>query len=237
LQEFNFERNNFNKRAMQIIHELGFGLQELPSIPLSSKEKGFDPIMQNEQSIRSYLSEDKNNIVFKITDNHLFSSKEFKFTDNHLFSSKESIKTTIEDNSAIFYECYVADTLKPENINKKSPLYNLRKIGFSINYVLLSQINEIIKDTKSSETVYIIQKTEKQLASVVSQSYYDTNDAVSRAHCQEGQGDILYNIVKAPINWVETGGKNGKRKTLKKRRKTIKKKGGKRKTIKTHKKR
>jgi hypothetical protein len=187
-------------------------IETIDPIKLSSEDKGFDPIMFDEQSIRFYLSDDKNNIVFK-------------FSDNYLFSSKKSIKTTIEDGSAIFYECYVVNTLKPTNVNKKSPLYNLRKIGLSINYVLLDQINEIIKDTKSSQTVYVIQITEKQLASVVSKSYYDTLDAVSRAHCQEGQGDILYNIVKEPINWVETGGKRKtkKRKLRRKRRRQSKK--------------
>jgi Leucine-rich repeat (LRR) protein len=245
-------------------------LEERPAEELSSNLKGFDPVMQDEQSISSFLNEEneeKNNIVIK-------------FSGNFYLSNKILLKKTTEDNTAIFYKCNeviesVLDlneideyNFMLENTNyKNSPLFNLRKIGLPIKYVLLSQINEIINDTESSETVYIIEtpvniientkssqtdniientKTSQtdniieknKLASVVSQSYYDTNDAVSSAHCQKGQEDILYNIVKAPINWIDKQEKKRKiddlpfdsRKTQKngrRKRKTSKKNGGK----------
>ena len=187
-------------------------------IQLSITEEGYDPIIRENLSIKTYLEEDpSNNLVFKIH-------------NDYIFSTKETIHS--QKSTAIFYECYRADNrssgLLPGNINKEQPLYNLRSIGFTVNYVLIGQVNTILSNSDSDDSnqnIYVIKPTnnpEKQLASVVSQQFFTTTQGagVSQSHCQEGQGDVLYQIVKSPIQWEGVGGKRRKYGKITKRTRT-----------------
>jgi hypothetical protein len=155
--------------------------------------------------IKTYIEEDHENLIFKIK-------------DSYIASSKSIIQTVKYDNSAIFFECYnTSHTLMPvaSNVNKNEPLFNLRKIGLFINYVKLSEINSILQGTNQ---VFVIELTDpvRKLVSVVSQTVYDTENVVSAAHCQEGQGDNLYVIKQGNYTFNASGGKRTTRKYNKK---------------------
>ena len=142
--------------------------------------KGYDAMNISRQTIYTFLEEDEQNIVF-ITNG------------NAELTNINTIRSVYKD--AIIYECYKAGTMRPENINKKNPLFNLRKIGLTVaNYTYLNQIKYILNNP-SEDRIYNLE-IDNTVESVVSQSVLDGGTYVSAQHCQAGQGADVYNIIE-----------------------------------------
>ena len=186
-------------------------------ITINTNETAHDVIL-GDVVIKDYIEENPRHVAIKL--------------GNKVFlADLDAIQRIKKD--ATRYECYVADTMRPENINRKpeETLFNLKSIGIPAGYGYLMQIEKMLQPQNNSR-FYALEKSDKSVASVVSKAVLEGHaEYVSASHCQEGQGGDVYNIRIAKGEMVGVGGR--KRKT-RKRKAGGKRKGGKRKTVKRH---
>jgi len=99
------------------------------------------------------------------------------------------------------YECYEANTMHPENINRRpaETLFNLKATGVPLDgYVYLSEIKAVV-ETRPSR-YYTLVATHKEVVSVVSADVMDhAGSFVGASHCQDGQGGRVYRIMVATL--------------------------------------
>ena len=227
-QNFFFETlpNNFNDLQEDVHRELREHLRgsrvPIPEllesdITIDTNETAHD-VISGDVVIKDYIEENPRHVAIKL--------------GNKVFlADLDAIQRIKED--ATRYECYVADTMRPENINRKpeETLFNLKSIGIPAGYGYLMQIEKMLQPQNNSR-FYALEKSDKSVASVVSKAILEgTTQYVSASHCQAGQGGDVYNIRIAKGEMVAVGGR--KRKT-RKRKAGGKRKVGKRKTVKRH---
>jgi hypothetical protein len=147
------------------------------NIKIDVNSTGYDPI-EGAVKIKRFLNENPNHIAVKINNDIILVDLESVLNDD-----------------IIFYECYKAETLREENINKLSGevLYNLRKIGGD-GYGYLWQILAVYQNPDRKK-YYAFQES-KRVNSVVSEGVMSGENMVSASHCQEGQGGIVYDMVE-----------------------------------------
>ena len=186
-------------------------------ITINTNQTAHD-VISGDVVIKDYIEENPRHVAIKL--------------GNKVFlADLDAIQRIKKD--ATRYECYVADTMRPENINRKpeETLFNLKSIGIPAGYGYLMQIEKMLQQQNNSR-FYALEKSDKSVASVVSKAILEgTTQYVSASHCQAGQGGDVYNIRIAKGEMVGVGGR--KRKT-RKRKAGGKRKGGKRKTVKRH---
>ncbi len=140
-----------------------------------------DPIMLSTEqiNIEDYIEEDKDNIVIVYNKNRYF------------FTTRDNINNQKDD--ATVFPCLQADTMRPENILRDRPLYNLIKIGFVGGY----HCDMKKYYTYPENQMFALINTEEKYASFVSDNVLNREGSyVSGMHCQEGQGSkiIIYDI-------------------------------------------
>jgi surface protein len=185
---------------------------EISAIQINpSTEIGSDLInMERDINVLNFMNEDPKNIAFY-------------FNNQIYLTNKDSLQYSITDpqnkGKNIKYECLITGSMNPTNIVFNNPYFSMRAIG-SYGLVSLGQINEIIQN----ETIrYVEMTTEpmKQLVSTASLQATGPNpNYVSASHCQEGQGENVYNLLN--ITNISTTGGRKRKYTKKKRCKKIK---------------
>ena len=204
--------------------------RDMPPIPKYDKPviningQGKDPIMRETRSIKEYLEEDKKDNIAVL------------YNGNVYLTSRSIIEQ--QENDALVYECLQADMKDFPNIVGNLPLYNIKKIGLDISsdnaagveaeYIYIDGIDALFEE--DWQLYAIIPLVDKQLVSIISfneaQKVGTTQGSgMSAVHCQQGQGGLAGIIVKADP--ASAGGRRRKR-TVKKRKVSIKK----RKTVK-----
>lgn len=206
-------------------------------IKLNGNEIGFDYTMYENTKIDEWLAENPDNIVFKFHNNF------------HLFT-KEILTGLIENPDNIMFGCTVINDrhLVPtkDEINTTPLYFHLKRLFPAgvcpIEYIIaiLSEMDKPIgyKDTRIYEAREKNPKIELMSTTSLSringigdiESSNDMNDAISVAHCQPGQEEIVYEIVmlvpEKDRKKIVDGGKKTNKKTIKKvkkNKKTIKK--------------
>jgi ankyrin repeat protein len=181
-----------------------------------------DPIMMSEEDIDigKYIEEDKDNIVIVYDKNRYF------------FTNRETIVKQIED--ATLYPCMKPDTMKPENILRTKPLYDLKKIGLIAGFPCV--INKVFENP--DHQLFALINTKEKYPSFVSDEILNRGGSfISGLHCQAGQeSKISYMLTAVPSTQdnpetVQMGGvrtlkdikKFERKQTKKLRRKTNKK--------------
>jgi len=184
---------------------------EISTIQITpSSQIGSDLInMERDINVLNFMNEDTKNIAFY-------------FNNQIYLTNKDSLQYSIKDpqnkGKNIKYECLTTGSMNPTNIVFDKPYFSMRSIG-SYGLVSLGQINEIIQN----ETIrYVEMTTEpiKQLVSTASLQATGPNpNYVSASHCQEGQGENVYNLLNI-TNISTTGGRKRKYTKKKKYRRT-----------------
>jgi ankyrin repeat protein len=143
-----------------------------------------DPIMLTEEEINigDYIEGNKDNIVIVYDKNRYF------------FTTRETIMNQIQD--ATLFPCKVADTMRPENIVRNKPLYNLKKIGF-VN-VFPCDMKKFFENLDCQ--LFAVINTNEKYPSFVSDDVLNRSGSyVSSAHCQAGlESKISYMIAAVP---------------------------------------
>jgi uncharacterized protein YjbI with pentapeptide repeats len=148
-------------------------------------------------NINGFLNHDPNNIVF-IYQNNLF------------FSNKNYISKTLYDANFIKFACINADgTMNPQNIIIHKPYITLKQIGLYGGLITMTQGFEVFF---GNNRVFYVSQTNQTLASTVTLSVLNGGNRVSASHCQEGQGDIVYNLEYIDLPTTSTEVKGGKKK-------------------------
>jgi len=203
-----------------------------PTQEININGKGYDPIILEERNIKEYLEEDKkDNIVIL-------------YEDTNYLLSKSTIERQMED--AIVFECLKAEGTKNfPNIVKNIPLYNIKVIGIDIpqdktgiwpEFIYMDGIELILNS--EDQLFSIMPLLDVMFVSVMSLSESKKigieGSSISSLHCQNGQGGMGGVIIKAKASL--SGGKKmktkkrnigkigKKRKTLKIKRKILKRK-------------
>ena len=215
----NFRENSYKEEDIPDLLESDIPELLESDITINTNEPAYD-VISGDVVIKDYIEENSRNVAIKL--------------GNKVFlADLDAIQRIKKD--ATRYECYVADTMRPENINRKpeETLFNLKSIGIPAGYGYLMQIEKMLQPQNNSR-FYALEKSDKSVASVVSKAILEGQgraEYVSASHCQEGQGGDVYNIRIAKGEMVAVGGR--KRKT-RKRKAGGKRKVGKRKTVKRH---
>jgi surface protein len=182
-----------------------------------SSQIGSDLInMERDINVLNFMNEDPKNIAFY-------------FHNQIYLTNKDSLHYSITDpenkGKNIKYECLRTGSMNPNNIVYNNPYFSMRTVG-SYGLVSLSQINEIIQN----ESIRYVEMTKdpiKQLISTASLQATGPNpNYVSASHCQEGQGENVYNLLNI-VNVTNENENQIKRPKL----------GGKKRTKKRHKRR
>jgi surface protein len=187
-----------------------------------STEIGSDLInMERDINVLNFMNEDPKNIAFY-------------FNNQIYLTNKDSLQYSITDpqnkGKNIKYECLTVNSMSQSNIVFDAPYYSMRAIG-SYGLVSLKQINEIIQN-ESIRYVEMTTEPIKQLVSTASLQATGPNPSyVGASHCQEGQGENVYNLLNI-TNISTTGGR--KRKYTKKRKHKRTKKRNNKKHYKNH---
>jgi surface protein len=151
-----------------------------------SSQNGSDLInMEQDINVLNFINEDPKNIAFY-------------FNNQIYLTSKDSLHYSITDpenkGKNIKYECLRTGSMNPSNIVFTNPYFSMRTIG-SYGLVSLGQINEIIQN-ESIRYVEMTTEPMKQLVSTASFQVTGPNpNYVSASHCQEGQGENVYNLL------------------------------------------
>ncbi len=141
--------------------------------------------------IIDFLKED-NNIVFVFFDKNIGNSVRIGISID-LFKDKVNNK-----DDYIVYECKVPDTMKPENILKNTPYFDIKKLcGFG-DVIPLENITAILNAIENglSSNIFIF-KRDRELVSTVSDDVLNhRTNYVSARHCQTGQNSFVYKLLK-----------------------------------------
>jgi len=171
--------------------------------------------MGDEVNVKQYLNEDEKNIVFY-------------FNGKCYASNKDSLKYLTTDYESkghnIKYECKTIGSMNPSNIIMDVPYFALKIIGL-YGLASLSKINSIINDN-NIRCIEITSQPIKQLVSTASfQATGNNPNYVGASHCQAGQEESVYDLLK--IIYSLKGGKNKrskKKNTIKNKKRKTKKK-------------
>jgi hypothetical protein len=175
-----------------------------------SSQIGSDLInMERDINVLNFMNEDPKNIAFY-------------FNNQICLTNKDSLHYSITDpenkGKNIKYECLRTGSMNPSNIVFTNPYFSMRTIG-SYGLVSLGQINEIIQN-ESIRYVEMATEPIKQLVSTASLQTTGPNpNYVSASHCQEGQGENVYNLLNI-VNVSTTGGRKRKYTKRKKNKRT-----------------
>ena len=149
--------------------------------------EGYDIIAGDSYKIINYLDADIDNIAIKSNKNwFLFNLNNIKrqLVDMIRFSCSGDMT-----NSGIY------PIIDDDNV-----LINCVKWGLPADFISYGQFNQL---SKTNNQYFEIIRTETEILSNVGLEYLFRQDAVSAAHCQDGQGGFLYKLYNAPVNIIE----------------------------------
>lgn len=171
------------------------------TITIAPTDIGYDAIMMGDENVADYLRESADNIVFKYANAFFFHTK------------SAIIQHTITDPNVIKYGCLaVGYTIIPrrENVNMDIPYVTGRGLGMTIGLIPLTQLKTLLT-TATIQAVEVV-ATRQQLPSTASFQMLQPNpDAVSASHCQEGQGELVYELRVIDATPTSRGGRRRKR--------------------------
>lgn len=176
----------------------------------------FDPIMQEEEKgvvIKERLAENPRNVLIVYGNN----MDKYFFTDRNVIG--------LQGPDATFYPCKKVDTMKPTNILRNKPLYDLKMIGLIEGaFCDMSALGK-----KPEHQVFAIVDTGKKYPSFVSDAVLNRGASfVSGLHCQAGQERRVSELVAATPVDESLGGRRRARRTRRNSGKAMR--GGKRRT-------
>lgn len=159
-------------------------LQQQIKVNINKTVSFYDPIMLSDEDIHieTFIRESSDNIVIVYDKNKYF------------FTNRETIMSQKDD--ATIYPCIQADTMRPENIIRTKPLYDLKKIGFLAGFPCV--MDEFLENSKNQ--LFALINTNEKYPSFVSDNVLNRGGSyVSGLHCQAGQeSKISYLIIAEP---------------------------------------
>lgn len=174
-----------------------------------SSDVGSDVINMTESTVLQQLQTEPSTVVFYFNNKPFFATND---TLQYLLTTRDQVATNIK------FECKQTNTMRRENIVADVPYFSMRSLGM-FGVVPLSQINEVLHNDRVKMVEMV--PTDKQLASTISLQMLGLNpNMVGASHCQEGQGETVYELKQ--INASIEGGKRNKRRTKKRKRRTQK---------------
>lgn len=169
----------------------------------------FDIISGDDVYIANYLKEDSR-LVF------VFYSDNINNSIRVGLDTEQFKKSMLEREHYIVYGCNQPDTMRPENIVKTKPYFDIKKLSGFGDLVLLESMDNILNiiNLNYSFNVFIFKKSGTNLVTTVSDDILNQRtNAVSARHCQSGQTAVVYELNKNVVfgcnneQPVSTGGK------------------------------
>lgn len=185
------------------LNDADFVRLEMSPLTIPPDATVFDLIEGIDIPVHQYLKDDPQNIVFITTHNN---------TLFYLASNRDTIRdmlfkkienTTTPDYSNIFYGCKkIVHSLEftADDINHDILYFNMAKLGASGTYMVeLFELLHTIVD--EDHKAYMLDSTNNSLISIISVSSFCSihPNLVSSAHCQSGQGGLVYRIKYAAV--------------------------------------
>jgi surface protein len=175
------------------------------TININMDMESFDVIDQRDVTIRDFLSEDPNNIVFVSGSNRV-----------GFFTKRETIEHLLKNSDGfIKYKCIIANTMRPDNIVTTIPYVGLRPFGYNLGggLIELSKLKYVIENTEIRIVNIETPEIENLVSTVSFEVLHHLTSAMSASHCQTGQEDKVYNIKYVDV--PQSAGKRTKRTTKK----------------------
>jgi hypothetical protein len=156
----------------------------LPNISININSlKTYDVIDLEDKPVQDFISENNDNIVFIIDKNHCFNASKTKILKN-LFGS-------------IKFECLVGDGRRgPNNVNKNIKYCHIKTIANYLPIDFITYDNALQICNPLSGNIFQVTRSNKQLASSISQNILNGSNSLGASHCQEGQGGAVYSVEK-----------------------------------------
>jgi surface protein len=159
--------------------------------------QGFD-VINGETNVYEFLSESPDNFV--IVSNHNYTLLNKQTVDEHIIPNKSNIKFGCRE---------ISRSIVPmaENVIRDIPYLSVRSLGvMSGGLIRLNAIKSVLTNP-TIRAIYIPSRPTMHLITTTSLQMLGRNPgAVSASHCQEGQGEAVYDIFK--ITPTATGGSN-----------------------------
>jgi hypothetical protein len=184
--------NNYGEEALTIAKELNMTevvnalmpQDEIDeTVDINMNDECFDPINQEHKSIADFLKDDEDNFVMIF---YTESSTPIRVGFNREYLEKDEI-------DYIVYACKEEDTLRPNNIRKGIPYYDIKMLcGFGD--LITQRVFEKMK--QSPEKIFVFKRRPTPLLTTVSLSMLEEHNSVSARHCQERQDAYVYNLIK-----------------------------------------
>ena len=173
-------------------------------------DMGRDIVDQSDSTVLSHLSQSDSAIAIYVQHTVYLTDKEYL---TYATTNKEM------KNSNIKFECLQLNSMNLNNIVMNVPYLAMRSVGL-FGLVLLSRIHEIISNPKLR--VFEMRPIGKHLSSVASLQVLGPNpNMVSASHCQDGQGDDVYDLFTVIAKESKVGGFS-KKKGYQRRKRTKK---------------
>jgi ankyrin repeat protein len=156
----------------------------LPNISININSlKTFDVMDGKDKPIQDFISENTDNIVFIIDKKHCFNA------------SKTNILKELD--GSIKFECLVGDGRRgPDNINKLIKYCHIKQIANYLPIDFITYDNALQICNPLSGNIFQLTRSNKQLASSISQNILNGANFRGASHCQEGQGGAVYSVEK-----------------------------------------
>jgi hypothetical protein len=165
------------------------GINKSPiQITINDNDEGLD-LIEGDRKVFEYIAETPDNIVFII--------KTKSGTNKYFLTSKEQLQNVIQNKTNIHYECLIFAPqllyIPSKDVVKDKPLLKMTSIGLPVQYILLSEIKNILENNKQ---LYLISDEPIQkVKAVASHDILDKDkDMTSGSHCQYNEGDPPYSV-------------------------------------------
>ncbi len=151
---------------------------------------GYDVVSLDNITIKNFLEENQDNVVFIINGTP------------HLLR-KNDIKTQLNKKMHIKYGCKEAGNGSQYRANSNidfNPVYfSLSSISVAQAVVKKSQIKKVLNNSR--HRIYVAKNTEKILPAIMSEAYLRGDISMSSDRCQSGKETPIYELIKAnPID-------------------------------------
>jgi hypothetical protein len=149
--------------------------------------QGFDPIQYMSQPVYEFIAEDPAaNFAVVIQGNW------------YLLNANDVLTHQAQNPNLIRYQCYRATyelAPNPNNINITTPYITLRGLGIPAGGVIpLAQLKHVLNNNRTPPYFTIIDTNTTLVTTISAQMFGPDANAVSAAHCQEGQGQPVYEL-------------------------------------------
>lgn len=177
---------------------------EMSNVTLPPDATGFDVMEGDEVTVSAYLAQNPRNVVLVLK-------------NQYFLANKDTIRRLMQDGSVFKFPCksvYHVLMVSPNLVVPDKPIFTLRSIGLYEGFLLYSELKELVSNPNIRAVELVEQERVPSSASL--QMLTPQSNALSAAHCQEGQDGMVYEMRQIPVTM--SGGRGRRRRTRTRKR-------------------